>query len=126
MWTTWIKGNQTSSTLAVGSAGGLPAPRALPEALFMLIAGQAGLLSLCDLLVTQRFVGMGLVAEHNPVVAGLISDHSFAPIKLLGIILSLSMLWCIYKRFPRLAGAAAVLITVFYSVVLIWNISVIT
>lgn len=74
-----------------------------------------------DGIMTQVFVGCGLVKEANPLVAPLISDGSFLLFKLLGIAVILSLIWLLYKRFPRMAIVTASCICAFYIVVVTWN-----
>lgn len=74
-----------------------------------------------DGLITQVFVSSGLVKEANPLMAPLVFDGSFLPIKLLGIAVMLSLLWILHKRFPRMALTAASLISAFYIFVIAWN-----
>jgi hypothetical protein len=94
--------------------------------MFDIMAVPAVLLSLADAFLTQYLVGIGRVQEGNPLMAKLLESNQFLWFKIAGIGICLLLLWRVYKRFPRLAGAAALFITLFYSGVLIWNSSVLS
>ncbi len=89
--------------------------------MFDIMAVPAVLLSLADAFLTQYLVGVGRVQEGNPLMARLLESNLFLWFKVAGIGICLLLLWQVYKRFPRLAGAATLFITLFYSGVLIWN-----
>jgi hypothetical protein len=74
-----------------------------------------------DGMMTQVFVGRGLVKEANPLMAPLVSGGSFLPLKLLGIAVLLILLWILYKRFPKMAVVAASSVCALSAVLIIWN-----
>jgi len=79
---------------------------------------------LWDGLITQVFVSNGLAREANRFMVPLIANGSFLPLKLLGGAAALLALLIVYKRFPRMALAAASLVSVFYVIVIVWNFSI--
>ena len=81
-------------------------------------------LEISDGIVTQLFVGKGLAQESNPLMAPLVAAGDFMLLKIIGVLFSVLILWCLYKRFPLLAISTASSIVVFYGAVLAWNLSV--
>ena len=113
------------------SLAGINVQEALPAQqtrlhLFEILAIPAALLSLADALLTRYLVGIGRVQEGNPLMAKLLADNHFLWFKILGMTLCLGLLWKVSRRFPGLAGVAALLIMVFYCGVLMWNSSVLS
>ena len=94
--------------------------------LFEILAVPALLLSLGDAFLTQYLVGIGRVQEGNPLMARLLEDNQFLWFKVIGTVLCIALLWKLSSRFPRLAGSAALFMTVFYCGVLVWNSSVLS
>ena len=116
--------NSTDFCLAGGDTGSL-FPRANREPLlFNILVFPAAILSLSDAFLTQYLVGIGRVREGNPLMANLLANNQFLWFKVIGVSLCMGLLWKVSKRFPRLAGGAALFIMVFYCVVLFWNSSV--
>jgi hypothetical protein len=74
-----------------------------------------------DGVMTQVFVGRGLVKEANPLMAPLVAGGGFLPLKLLGIGVLLLLLWILYKRFPRMAVVAASSVSALSAVLIVWN-----
>jgi hypothetical protein len=81
----------------------------------------AGQLQIGDGVMSHVFVNNGIVKEGNPLMAPFIQDGNYLLIKVVGVVLSIPLLWIIYKRFPRLAMGTATSLAVFYSAVLCWN-----
>ena len=81
-------------------------------------------LTMWDGLITQTFVSNGLAKEGNPLMASFVSQGSFLPLKLIGLIACIPLLWFVYKRFPRLTVATTSSVIAFYGLVLTWNFSV--
>lgn len=90
-----------------------------PSVLFALILMVQ--MQLWDGVITQVLVSNGIARELNPLVMSSISQGSFLPLKIAGLVVCVAMLWLISKRFPRLATMTASTIAVFYAVVLSWN-----
>lgn len=74
-----------------------------------------------DGVMTQVFVSKGLVKEANPLMAPLVAGGSFLPLKLVGIVVLLSLLWVLHKRFPKMAVVAASSVAALSAVLIIWN-----
>ena len=81
-------------------------------------------LELFDGIFTEYAVTRGLVNEANALVDSLITGGTFLVLKLVGIVVCSLALWAVYKRFPKIALTTSSLITAFYSIVLLWNVSV--
>lgn len=125
MWAKLLTGRTAFAIAGTGNQATLSIPRRRIH-LFEILAVPAALLSLGDAFLTQYMVGLGRVQEGNPLMAKLLANNQFLGFKIAGILLCLGLLWMVSKRFPRLAGGAALFITVFYCAVLIWNSSVMT
>jgi hypothetical protein len=122
MWTRWTRKDNTPPVL---TENGDRVLRFAPGSkLFLGLLAPASILSLCDAFITQRCVGTGLAGESNVVMAGLIANNSFLAFKILGVILSIALLWAVHKRYPLLAGMATLFIAIFYTGVLVWNLAV--
>lgn len=83
-----------------------------------------GGLQILDGILTQFIVGYGLVGESNPLVIATIKDGSFLLLKILGAVLSVVIMYLVYRRFPRLALPATSSIVAFYGAVAFWNVLV--
>lgn len=83
-----------------------------------------GGLELFDGVFTDILVGNSHVQEGNPLMAPLIAQGSFLPLKIVGFLVCAFLLWRLHRRFPRLAIAATSGIIMFYGAVNIWNLSV--
>ncbi len=82
-------------------------------------------LEISDGLMTDFFVRNGLVQEGNSLMEPIIRDGNFLLLKIAGVIICGFILWTIYKRFSRAVLIAVSSISVFYGLVIIWNLSVI-
>ncbi len=82
-------------------------------------------LEISDGLMTDFFVRNGLVKEGNSLMEPIIRDGNFLLLKIAGVIICGFILWTIYKRFSRAVLIAISSISVFYGLVIIWNLSVI-
>jgi hypothetical protein len=78
-----------------------------------------------DGLLTHFLVRNGIVEEGNRLIASVVYEGNFLLLKIVGALISVALLWYIYRRFPQIALAAASSIVIFYSAVLVWNINVI-
>ena len=83
-----------------------------------------GGLEISDGVITQLFVNKGMVQEANPLMEPLVAAGDFLPFKIIGVLFSVLVLWCLYRRFPRVAISTASSIVVFYGAILAWNLSV--
>jgi hypothetical protein len=83
-----------------------------------------GGLQILDGILTQRLVGSGLVTEANSLMKPLISEGSFILFKIAGFLACAVLLYLLHKRFARLAVATASGVSVFYALVLIWNLGI--
>jgi hypothetical protein len=125
MWSKWLN-RPVRLHEAVPSAGSAPSISQHRLHLFEILAIPAALLSLGDALVTQYLVGLGRVDEGNPLMLRLLAGNQFLLFKFTGTAICLLLLWGVSKRFPRLSGATALFMMLFYCGVLIWNSSVLS
>ncbi len=95
-------------------------------------AGYAGrlLLLMCsveiaDGVITHFLVRHGQFQEGNPLMASIVDNGSFVPLKLLGALICVPALLALYRRFPRLAVATISSVVAFYGTVIAWNVSVV-
>lgn len=82
-------------------------------------------LEVSDGLMTDFFVRNGLVQEGNSLMEPIIRSGNFLLLKIAGAIICGLILWTIYKRFPKPVLIVVSSISVFYALVIIWNLSVI-
>ncbi len=82
-------------------------------------------LGISDGLMTDFFVRNSLVQEGNSLMEPVIRDGNFLLLKITGVIICGFILWTVYKRFSRAVLITVSSISVFYGLVIIWNLSVI-
>lgn len=80
-------------------------------------------LQISDGVITHFAVRNGLVQEGNRLIESIVREGNFLLPKVIGVFLSVSILWVIYKLFPRVALTATSSIVMFYGVVMAWNLS---
>ena len=85
----------------------------------------SGGLEISDGVLTDWFVGRGLVREGNGLMAPLLRDGAFIWLKIAGFLVCALALWLLHKRFSRLAFMATCGISALYALVIIWNLGVI-
>ena len=83
-------------------------------------------LNITDGLMTDHFVRQGSVQEGNRLVANIVMGGNFLWLKIPGALLCAVVLWALSRRFPRLAGIITASVSVFYGVVIIWNLSLLS
>jgi len=79
-----------------------------------------------DGLLTNFLVNGGLAREGNPFLQPLVGDIGFIILKAAGVLLCAVILWDVYRRFPRVALISTWCFVVFYGVIVIWNLSLVT
>ncbi len=79
------------------------------------------LLEILDALMTNWAINAGIVREGNPLLTQMAGGWSFMLLKFTGAGLSAITLLALHKYFPRLSLAAAAIISVYYTAVLLWN-----
>jgi len=79
-----------------------------------------------DGLLTNFLVNGGLAREGNPFLQPLVGDIGFIILKAAGALLCAVILWDVYRRFPRVALISTWCFVVFYGVIVIWNLSLVT
>ncbi len=82
----------------------------------------AGLVIL-DGLLTYFLVRSGIAREGNPFLSRIVGEDNFMVLKVVGAILSVLILWDIYRRFPKLALISTSCFVVIYGAIVIWNFS---
>lgn len=90
------------------------------------LLGLMALLQVVDGVMTDQVIGRGLMQESNVLIKSLINAGIFPIAKIVGAIFCCVVLWFLYKRFRVLALATITTVIVFYGVVVIWNLSMIT
>lgn len=83
-----------------------------------------GGLQISDGIITNFFVRNGLVQEGNPLMEPIVREGNFLLLKIIGVLLSVLILWSIYRRFPRVTLIASSSIAMFYGAVIAWNLGV--
>ena len=87
---------------------------------FKYLLGAIVALSLADALISQLLVYLGVGHEVNPFLKSL-SPVYVVLLKLVGALLAVFLLWDIGRRRPRIGTISAVVIVVFLSGILMWN-----
>ena len=77
-----------------------------------------------DGVITHFAVRNGLVQEGNRLIESIVREGNFLLPKVIGVLISVFILWGIYKLFPRVALTATSSIVMFYGVVMAWNLSI--
>ncbi len=80
-----------------------------------------GGLETADAMITHLLVGGGLAQEGNPLVLALVREGSFPLLKIIGVLLSLLILWRLYRYIPQVTLLVTISIVIFYFAVLAWN-----
>ena len=81
-------------------------------------------LVIADGLMSQFLISNGLGYESNPFLANMLLTTDFLAIKVGGAFLSAILLWVVSKRRPQLVLFTSVILVVFYTIILFWNIFV--
>ncbi len=76
-----------------------------------------------DGLLTYFLVGNGFAREGNPLLEPIVGETNFLVLKVVGAILSVLILWDIYRRFPKLALISTSCFVVAYGAIVAWNVS---
>ena len=79
-------------------------------------------LVVADGVISNFLINQGLGRESNPLLKTLVGQDSFPLIKVAGALLSILILWDIYKRWPRLAVISSICIVALYTGIVYWNI----
>lgn len=77
-----------------------------------------------DGVITHYLVGNGLAREANPLMESIVMEGSFLPLKVIGVLLCVFILWHLYKRFRRVTLITTSTMVVFYGAVIAWNLGV--
>jgi hypothetical protein len=89
-----------------------------------LLGALIGLVTL-DGVLTEFLVGKGAAREANPILQPLVGDVGFMIIKIAGALLCAFILWDVHRRFPRVGIIASWIAVAGYTVIVIWNTSLI-
>jgi hypothetical protein len=79
-----------------------------------------------DGILTHCAINGGLVQEANWLVERVVGEGSFPLFKLAGAFLCVILLWFIHERFPRLALLTISTLLIFYSIVVTWNLYILS
>jgi hypothetical protein len=82
------------------------------------------ILEIADGILTYSSVGNNLVREANPLLRNTAGTGTFLLTKITGALLCALLMWLVYKRFPKISIIASFSITMFYSLVLTWNLNI--
>ncbi|MFC1873456.1 DUF5658 family protein [Chloroflexota bacterium] len=78
-------------------------------------------LEVLDGLLTHYLVRNGIAQEANPFLESIVQGDNFLSFKICGGILAIFLLWSIYARWPKASAICASCFVVFYSVIVMWN-----
>jgi len=85
------------------------------------LLGLIGMFELLDGLLTSWAIKSQHVLEGNLFVSAISGSWYYLFIKMLGGVVSITALWMVGKRFPKIGIFATSIIFVFYAGVLTWN-----
>jgi hypothetical protein len=74
-----------------------------------------------DGLMTEFLVGKGAAREANPLLQPLVGDVGFMILKVVGALLCAFILWDVHRRFPKVAVISAWIAVIGYTVIVLWN-----
>ena len=77
-----------------------------------------------DGVLSYFLIRSGLGREANPFLKSIVGDVNFLILKVVGGLICALILWDIHKRFPRVALIATSCFTLFYAVIVSWNLGV--
>jgi len=81
-------------------------------------------LVIADGYISQFLVMNNLGIEGNPLLVTLVNNDEFLYLKILGALLSVFILWDIYRRRKKLAISVSTVFVFIYTIILYWNIGV--
>jgi hypothetical protein len=79
-------------------------------------------LVIADGLITEYLVIQGIGKELNPFISTLLEQNNFLMLKVFGALLSILILWHIYKKIPRITAAIVVGWVIAYTGIVYWNV----
>ena len=79
-------------------------------------------LVVADGILTNFLITEGLGREWNPFLQTLVGKESFLFIKIAGALLSILILWDVYKKWPRVAINSVICVVILYTGIVYWNI----
>jgi len=85
------------------------------------------LLSVTDHILTYWEINRGIAREANPIVAGIMNMplQVSLPVRLSWVLLMLTLLWCSSKYKPLLVKRSVIFLTVIYSLIITYHLTVI-
>ncbi|MFH1651086.1 MAG: DUF5658 family protein [Chloroflexota bacterium] len=83
-------------------------------------------LVVADGVITEILVRSGIAREGNPFLVPFVGDIGFMVLKVVGASLCALILWDISRRHLRLARLVTIGGVLFYTTILLWNLSVYT
>ena len=81
-------------------------------------------LVISDGYITQFLVREGLGFESNPFLEPFVSEWFFLVVKALGALFCALLLWDIFRKWPKLGIAVIPCLTVIFTVIVYWNLSI--
>ena len=79
-----------------------------------------------DGVITRFLVANGFAYEGNPFLHFWVGEDTFLVIKLLGGLLATFYLWGIYRRHPRLAISCSSFFLTGYTLIIFWNLLILS
>lgn len=89
----------------------------------LLLLGGLVALDIADAVETRLLLDGGLAQEGNYFMIPVVNQSNYPVIKVGGVILAALLLWFIYQRFPKVATLVAKCFVIFYTVVVLWNLT---
>ena len=79
-------------------------------------------LVVADGILSNFLITEGIGREWNPFLQTLVGEESFLLIKVTGALLSILILWDVYKKWPRVAINSVICVVILYTGIVYWNI----
>ncbi|MBI2853744.1 MAG: hypothetical protein HYX87_02335 [Chloroflexi bacterium] len=86
-----------------------------------LLLGIMFVLVVADGLITSFLVHNDLARELNPFLRSIVDGPLFIPIKAVGALVSVLIMWHVYRRQPRVALTSSLGLIVAYTGLVYWN-----
>jgi len=79
---------------------------------------------IADGVLTYFLIKNGLGHEANPFLQSIVGDVNFIILKVVGGLICALILWDVHRRLPRVAFIITSCFTVFYALIVSWNLSI--
>lgn len=79
-------------------------------------------LVIADGLITNYLIAQEMGRELNPLLNNLVSQGNFLMLKVVGALLSIFILWHVYRKRPRISATVITGLVTLYTGIVYWNV----